>query len=444
MYSIFSMVSSTYAPQFATMPQGIAFVKRLMEAFLTGFGIASGVSYCIFPLTSRTVVFKTAGGYIGALRGALKAQAGYLESLESKDVFVRPTKGENEVSGSGHKRHRSHQKKEDIAQPSPETKTLKAAVAALAELHGKISMDKPFAKREVAYGKLDASDISELLKLMRYIMLPIIGMSSVSDIFDRVAERRGWKTASEDDDSQSEEVREVKNKEIRHWNDVMKTLHQPFKQLAEAMDQGLEHALYTLELAKKPEEKASHKPIKSTPRDVEAKGSVIEPGDRGFADALSANINRFFEQRKLTLTTWCARHGVDMDESSYKGPKSSDSQESIEHHQRKQRQLYMILYVSDKFSFPTIHQALDCSLMACSFIRDRVQQWKRYWLKTLLGPSSKGYHLMMISKIVVALEFLDLNVSMNVVAPLLFPFWVSGGQEKLTGTLLYRLSRCLI
>ena len=352
MYSIFANVASTYAPQFATMAQGIAFTKRLLEAFLTGFGIASAVSLLIFPLTSRTVVFKMAAGYIAALRAVLKAQSRYLESLESKEVFKERAKNEENTPEKDHEHHHFHHRKRVFAfKPSPEAQALKAAVATVAELHGKINADAPFAKRELAYGKLDASDISKLIKLMQQILLPVIGMSSVADIFNRLAESRGWSKSSTDDSDRAGRISEVKDKEISQWNEIMRTLHHPFKMLTEAMDQGLEHILFTLELAERPRTKRGHEPSAGSNRasqDVEANGAAIEPGDMYFADALSAKIDRFYEQRSSTLKSWCTQHGIELGREQYKGksPPSPEAALVYSDHERQQRRLYLILYVS--------------------------------------------------------------------------------------------------
>ncbi len=335
------------------MGQGIAFTKRLLEAFLTGFAIASGVSFLVFPLTARTVVFKTAAGYIGALRGALKAQCAYLGSLENKEVFSSPQNPKDRLSDGRHEHHHHlfhHQKTAAASQPSAEAQALKTVIATLAELQGKISGDAAFAKREVAYGNLDASELSRLIKLMQQIMLPIFGMSSVADIFDRVAERRGWKTTTEGEPIHPERSRAAKEKEISQWNEVMKSLHHPFNVLTETMDQGLQHALYTLELAKRPKKRHSLKKgdtIDGASSDTEAKGGIIEPGDEGFADSLSASIDQFHEQRKLTLDTWCTQHGMDLNEARNQElmPLDSGVGTTSPDHQRRQRQLYLTLYI---------------------------------------------------------------------------------------------------
>jgi hypothetical protein len=41
------------------------------------------------------------------------------------------------------------------------------------ELAGKLNTDLPFAKRDIAWGKLDAKALSELLKLFRNVYVPV-------------------------------------------------------------------------------------------------------------------------------------------------------------------------------------------------------------------------------------------------------------------------------
>lgn len=50
MWAVFANVSMTYAPQFSTMGQATSLVLSLLEAYLTAFGIATGVSLLVFPL----------------------------------------------------------------------------------------------------------------------------------------------------------------------------------------------------------------------------------------------------------------------------------------------------------------------------------------------------------------------------------------------------------
>ncbi|KAL8654426.1 MAG: hypothetical protein Q9226_003439 [Calogaya cf. arnoldii] len=258
MYSIFANVSSTYAPQFATMTQGIAFGRRLFEAFLTGFAIA-------------------------------------------------------------------------IA----------------------------FAKREIAYGKLDASELSDLVKLMREAMLPIIGMSSVADIFSRVAERR------------------VKTTEKEQWSQIMKTLHQPFEVWTQWMNQGLQHVLFALELGNnstKRDKKTVHSKNANV-SDLEANGDAIEPGDERFAGVLSTKIDQFYEQRRVTLDAWCHQKGSELQYQQQRRSGLGSGME-ITDHERYQRQLYLILY-NEK-----VHLYSDLSYFSTSAHDDEDDPEHASWPKT--------------------------------------------------------------
>ncbi|KAF6222410.1 hypothetical protein HO133_001496 [Letharia lupina] len=135
-YSIFANVASVYAPTFPTMVAGIAFAKRLLEAFLTGFAIATGVSLFIFPVSVRMTFFKQSAGFIAAVQSTLKAQISYLQTLEKKDMFRNPTASDEDEK---YKKSNSH-KKGDTAKPngSAEAQRLKAMNEALVRISGMI------------------------------------------------------------------------------------------------------------------------------------------------------------------------------------------------------------------------------------------------------------------------------------------------------------------
>lgn len=325
-YSISANVACTYAPQFATMAQGIAYIKQLLEAFLAGFGIAAGVNLFIFPKSSRDVVLAEAAGYVKALQGVLKAQNGYLQVLERKEIY-RPIDTESP---------------DEPPAEAAAAKAFKGALAALTALHGKLQGDLVFAKREVAYSKLDAKDLDKMFKLFREILLPLLGMGSVVDIFDRVAKKRGWKEAEDAKNSDSaEEVtaeREKKDKEIAQWNEIMKTVHDPFQIMCASMVDGLQHASYALGLTKRPKPQQSNQEA-----DLEAGNDSAQPGDTGFGEELAAQIASFYEQREVTLKTWCAQRGIETDSAS--GTDHSIVRVDTNEHARNERQLYLILYV---------------------------------------------------------------------------------------------------
>ncbi|KAL2357495.1 hypothetical protein BJ546DRAFT_964334 [Cryomyces antarcticus] len=340
-WSIFANVSMIYGPQFTTMAQGISFAQKLLEAFLTGFAIATGVSLFIIPMTSREVVFKEMTGYVMALRGPLKASTKYLRSLEQVDMFTPPTL-DGEADNAEQKKKRR-----------PEAEALKTAVAGIAALHGKLHGDLPFAKREIALGKLGPDDLHEMGKMLRSIMLPIVGLSSVIDIFERIAESRGWdRPLDRSSDASHVPTDEEHAAAVENWHNIMQTLHEPFAMITEVIDEGLHHVLLTLQLIKPPKKSKKGGKGSNKADDVEARGDIPRPGEKGFAEYLDRKTQDFHKSKEMTLRLWCQQTGIQLSPSFFEHPRTAQYRlpedikyESDDQHQRHQRQLYLVLYM---------------------------------------------------------------------------------------------------
>lgn len=317
-------------------------------------------------MTSRTIVLKQAAGFISGLQGALKAQAGYLQSLEIKDMFgarLNPQRTliKGEVSKS-HGEYESTQRK--ISTPSSETQRLRTAISTLGDLHNKLGSELAFAKREIAYGKFDAEDLKELFNLCRGVFIPISGMSSIADIFDRAAERHRDQFQEIDSTEKSNE------KEERQWNDIMKSLHGSFENMTEALDGGLQHTLITLQLANstKKNDVLKRQTANQTLHDVEEQGGSIRPGEKDFATFLTRKIDEFYNQRKLSLAIWCKQRNISVDENLFSSssvlvPHIIADYDDAWQHQQSQRQLYLILYVSISLdSSGVLNNWLNCCL----------------------------------------------------------------------------------
>ncbi|MCJ1338840.1 hypothetical protein MMC09_004129 [Bachmanniomyces sp. S44760] len=303
------------------MAQGMLFVKRLLAAFLTGFAIGVGTNLFIFPVSSRTVVFKEMVGYVAALTASLKAQVAYLQSLEEIETISASPPAE-----------RTQKSKQEPDTEHPAAKKMKTTVRALGELHGKLHADILFAKREVAYGKLDARDIDDLFKKFRKILLPVLGLTSLVDIFERVITRRGWKESDQND---------AKRQEKEEFNEVMKTLHDPFESLVESMVMALHHSLYVLELVPRPKERKG---------DLEAKAETVNPGEDGFAAYYGSKIETFHEQRRITLDLWCKNKGIDWikpehDQDQIDWRSDTRLQKTSSERHQMQSELYILLYM---------------------------------------------------------------------------------------------------
>lgn len=279
-----------------------------------------------------------------------KAQVAYIQSLESSDMFSSSGSGDRAAANNdktkqgGKKKKSKHGAKENSSRTeTPQGKALKGAVAALRELHGKLYGDLPFAKREVVWGKLQPEDLGEIFTLLRGILIPLIGMSTITDIFQRVAERRGWTDGPDTQSDQQEPLEHSSNadkdKEKEIWNSIMKTLHEPFAAATAVMDEGLEHAGLALELIKAPK--------KAKKSDVESKGTGPRPGNPAFGVYLEEKLKELYDSRGQTLKAWAKEKGLPEDYFNTSQDNTPDRQLVLDEVQRTrdQQQLYLILYM---------------------------------------------------------------------------------------------------
>ncbi|KAK5676191.1 hypothetical protein LTS10_011003 [Elasticomyces elasticus] len=152
-YSIFVSVSCTYGVEFPNMVAAISFMRRLLEAFLTGFALATATNLLIFPVSSRKVVFKEMTGYLMCLSGMVKAQTAYMQSMETIDPVALRRKREEEQDG----KDKSKATKESPL-TTPASLKLAELLSKTITLHTKLHADITPAKREFAFGKLEAHD----------------------------------------------------------------------------------------------------------------------------------------------------------------------------------------------------------------------------------------------------------------------------------------------
>ncbi|KAF1832626.1 hypothetical protein BDW02DRAFT_554317 [Decorospora gaudefroyi] len=329
-YGILVNVAATSGPLFTTVPQCKAFIQRLLEAFMTGFAIATGVSLFILPVTSRKVVMKEAAGYIGLLRGTLNAQKTYIHSLETSDMFDETYVPEEDEDG---------RKKENKPKTKPEVGAIRKTTGALQGLHGKLTADLRFAKREIAYGKLTPDDLEAMFKKLRAIMMPVLGLASVMDLFERAAEINHW------DGEENEHDEQVRRRTVQEWNDLFQFVREPFDHIIQALDDGFAHVMLRLQLVKPSKKKKSHKQD-----DAEAKGDDVKPGDAGFAEYLRKQADYFAGRKEPTLCHWVETKGIKLRDDYFSSPSALDEETlellpSITTRKRDQRQLYMVLYV---------------------------------------------------------------------------------------------------
>ncbi|KAH6642029.1 hypothetical protein C7974DRAFT_468480 [Boeremia exigua] len=332
LYSIFVNVAATSGFLFTTPAQCESFIKRLLVTFLAGFAIATAVSLLIFPVTCRTVVGKEMTGYLALLKAAIGAHRNYIHTLEGSDMF-----GPVPISGA---ESGDDADKDGKPKARPEVVAVEKTIGALQELHGKLTADLAFAKREVAYGKLTPDDLEAMFKHLRAIMMPILGLGSVMDLFKRAKEINHWndENISEHDDS-------MRQKTIGEWNELFSYVHEPFDHIMQVMDEGLTHIMLRMQFVKTPKKKKGQ-----NQDDTEAKGDTVKPGDKNFAEYMEKQANIFYSTKEPTLRHWIESKGIKLSADYFSRPDQIDEETlkrlpSITTRKRDQRQLYILLYV---------------------------------------------------------------------------------------------------
>ncbi|KAI0199723.1 hypothetical protein F4808DRAFT_206234 [Astrocystis sublimbata] len=400
-YSILTNISCTLSPQITSNAAFLSIVRRLFTAMLTGFAIATATALLVVPLPSRFVWTAQLKGMIGLLRGVVKQEKAYLQSLEREDMFAVPadicaathvdgpedsTDGESRKSQESNSKAKRQKNKADPAPKSTtEAKSLKETLFKLRLLTSKMVIDMPFAKRDIAYAKLSAKDLSTTMELFRGVVIPIHGIGTVIDIFQRLAEKRGWITTSE---TPLEVLAEV-NEDKRVWNEVMRQLHEPFEKLSAALDEGLQHAGMLLEILPRPKEA---KKSEASP-DVEAKGDMIKPGDQGFAAALRVRIQSFRDVRGSILRAWTKEKGLSTDDMS------PEEMNDTAFSRRDQHQLYILLYI-ERLMEAAGEGVLRVVEFADTKVADGTMKQKRLivpkpkvlkkWIKSVFNDEDKG------------------------------------------------------
>ena len=331
--SMFVNIASTFGSTADNTADVLVYVYNLMRCFLTGFALAAGVSLFIYPRTCRLIVFKEIRRYLKDLDKSLKTQGAYFESLEKGDMLTRV---KTTLGGKGGR--------------GLEAKAVKDAAAKVGTMHGSLSGDLQFAKREIAYGWLTPSELKKVSKLLKGIMMPVLGLSSTVDLFQRFSETHGWDTESYSGNGNPPSAT-AKAQMIKDWNDIMKFNHEPFQSILKLSRDGISHILITLKLKRRPKNQRKRHAKSALAPDVE-NGAVVEPGEKEFVDYFRRKSDKFYGGRQRTLKQWCHMKGVDLSDDFFQHPHTADialsaaKTDEVGSEEMSLRQLFMILYVS--------------------------------------------------------------------------------------------------
>ncbi|KAF2189068.1 hypothetical protein K469DRAFT_737323 [Zopfia rhizophila CBS 207.26] len=203
----------------------------------------------------------------------------------------------------------------------PEVEALKIITTTITKPHGILHWALLFTKREIAYGKLSLDDLEKIFKNLRPTLTPLADLRALVDIFGRSAGINGW-DVDKDSNYPNSESKALHKKAVNDWNEIMKTVHEPFATIIQAMDQGLEHVLFKLKWAK---------PLKNR-----MAPSVTDPETEG-------DHGRIFQHPNT---------------SHYFQEEEEEEEEQNRSHQRNQKQLHLLPYM-EFLLYPIICAVLD-------------------------------------------------------------------------------------
>lgn len=266
MYTIYVGVMFTSGGLYGT-ERSVAATKLLLKCFFTGFGLAFGVGLVVFPVDCRTVWWAEFKAYLAASNKLLVEQREFLKRMES------PGGGRGAAAAKF---------------------SLEKAQKAHAEAFAKLSLELPMAEWEVAIGRFAAPDLRAAFRLARATLLPVQGMTTILDIFDRALAR------DVPDDYDGPVERSIDMPVEEQLAQVVQTLHEPYERIVAVCGEAIEHTLLLMKLT--PTKKKKNK-------DEESSADPI-PGSNGFCQLLEENVQQFYSTRAAHVQETFAKQSL--------------------------------------------------------------------------------------------------------------------------------------
>lgn len=278
----------------------------------------------ILPITSRDLVTTHMTENLHAIKRTLTAQSEFMLSLASYDWYAGS--GNSDLPGS-RTENDCNSRQETAAWP--EAGAFRKTTANVAEGLGKLKSELRYAKREAGWAHLGPRELVDLTHLLENILSPILGMTTLVQVADRIKKLGGWEAfrGYGNRHTTTELGLNACVKEKQRWNSLFEQLRDHARQLQQAMTDGIDHSMYTLQLGQPPA-------LRQT--DLETNRPCI-------SKHLEEMIGDFLERRQGPLNTWCALSGLgDPSHVEYlrSGVTSPDQA-----HARHQFQLYFFLSV---------------------------------------------------------------------------------------------------
>ncbi|KAG8422325.1 hypothetical protein J3459_022462 [Metarhizium acridum] len=179
-YSILVNTSLTAGPTIGTTMGATRFVRELLLANLFGMGLATGVCFLIFPFGSRMIVMGEFRQLIGLLRKMVRLQGEQLSALARTEERTTDAISNHGGKQDVPRKMKNARLREMVTARGKAKRRVATTATRLSEtvgeirrLAGKLYGDMVFAKRDSAWGKLNATDLADIFTLMYNITIPL-------------------------------------------------------------------------------------------------------------------------------------------------------------------------------------------------------------------------------------------------------------------------------
>lgn len=285
--SIFSVVTMTHTPSFITISEGLVFVRRLLETFLIGLAVAAGVSLFVLPATTRKSVFKALNAYAGALDGFFTAQIAFVREEKSRMVVKSGAKFDQDI---GSLPSQSDSNEEKVA----------STLARLRGLQSKLKADLAYSKLEIAWGKLLPEDLNCIYEHLRFLFLPLVGLSMFPEISREMLGHLSTMHAPDTTKAVGGQIPEDLAQKIS-WEALMGGLEKRLASTGELATTGLSAAFEMLGMSAS---RSSTFKVHHHPPDVEKQGNRLARESVKQSEAFHREILKYKDRRRNFHKIW--------------------------------------------------------------------------------------------------------------------------------------------
>ena len=375
LYTIFSEISIISACRYESMEAAITTELRLLEIFFTGYGIATGVNFLIFPLNCRTIAYSQFGAYMGGLENVMKEELRYLSDMEKSLIKQKDhapmEQGDLMTRTVSTLRPRLTKTWTRIDEELL-AKSVASAMKAVGDTHGKLSENLIFAQFEAAWGKLDPKDLKVFADKLRAVGRPVNGLGTLTVIFEKLNQ---WREGLVEGDAVGQQPIFPESKvgmasraaapDRDDWATIFQVLQPSTQLVMDEMNDGFEHVSLLLSKANKSFLGTTRTRVKN--RDLEKKPEDPMPGDEGFAEAFEKRVAKFHATRGETLKRWTQAQGLNL--ATFRA-----DQPNL--HDREREQIFILLFIQNVW-----HGISDAVLDLVQFADSRLAE----------GPMSKDH-----------------------------------------------------